>query len=47
MIRLGVDRPGPWRAESFIENPTFIRVSLSDVKVIMLIMCAIVVELPC
>jgi hypothetical protein len=28
-------------------NPVFSRASLSDVRVIMMIMCALVVELPC
>jgi hypothetical protein len=30
-----------------MENPTFIGVSLSDVRVIMTSMCLLMVELPC
>jgi hypothetical protein len=30
-----------------MENPTFIGVNLSDIKVIMMIMCVFVVELLC
>jgi hypothetical protein len=46
VILLGVDRPGPWLIRSFMENPTFIAVSLSDVRVIMVIMHVLVVGLP-
>jgi hypothetical protein len=41
-IFLGVDRLGPWWTESLMENPTFSRVNLSDVRVIMAIMNVLV-----
>jgi hypothetical protein len=44
MICFGVDRPSPWWTGSFIENPTFIEPSLSDVKVSMVIMSVLVVR---
>jgi hypothetical protein len=44
---LSVDRLGPWWTESFIENPTFTRASLSDVREIMVIMGVPVGELLC
>jgi hypothetical protein len=43
----GVDCPSPWWIGSFMENPTFIGASLSDIRVIMAIMHVLVVELPC
>jgi hypothetical protein len=46
VIRLGVDRLGPWWTGSFMDNPTFIAVRLSDVRVIMTIMHVLVVDLP-
>jgi hypothetical protein len=39
-----VDRPGPWWTVSFMENPTFPRASLSNVRVIMEIMRILVEE---
>jgi hypothetical protein len=38
VICLNVDRPGPWWTGSFMENPTFIGVSLSNVRVIVAIL---------
>jgi hypothetical protein len=43
----GVDRSGPWWTRSFIENHVLIRASLSDDRVIMVIMCVLAVELLC
>jgi hypothetical protein len=43
----GVDRPGPRWTGSFMENPTLIGVSLSDGRVIIVIMHVLVVELLC
>jgi hypothetical protein len=47
MICFGVDRPGPRWTGCFMENPTLIGVSLSDVRVTMVIMHVLVVELQC
>jgi hypothetical protein len=47
VICLGVDRPGAWWTEPFMENPTLIRASLSDVSMIMVLMGILVVELQC
>jgi hypothetical protein len=44
MIYFGVDRSDPWWTKSFMETPAFIRVSLSDVRVIMVIMHILVEE---
>jgi hypothetical protein len=38
-ICLGVDRLGPWWTRSFMEKLVFNRVNLSDVRVVMMIMC--------
>jgi hypothetical protein len=46
-ICFGVDHLGPWWTGYSMENPTFIGVNLSDIKVIMTIMCVFVVELLC
>jgi hypothetical protein len=46
-ICFGVGRPGPRHTGSSMENPAFIEVSLSDVRVIMAIMLVLVVELLC
>jgi hypothetical protein len=43
----GVDRSVIWWTESFMKNPALIGASLSDVRVIMTIMCIFVVELLC
>jgi hypothetical protein len=37
--------PSPWWTGSFMENPTFTGVSLSNVRVIIVIMCVLSVEL--
>jgi hypothetical protein len=47
VICLSVDRPGPWWTGSFMENTTFIRASLSDVREIVTIMHVLVEELLC
>jgi hypothetical protein len=47
VICFGVDIPGPWWTRSSIENPTLIGASLSNVRVIMVIMLVLVVELLC
>jgi hypothetical protein len=47
VICFGVDLPGPRRTRSSIENPALIGASLSDVRVIMVIMLVLVVELLC
>jgi hypothetical protein len=47
VICLCVDCPGTWWTESFMEIPAFIGASLSDVRVIMVIMHVLVVELSC
>jgi hypothetical protein len=44
---LDVDRPGPWWTGSSMENPTFIVVSLSDVRVIMVSMHVLMEDLLC
>jgi hypothetical protein len=44
MIYFGVDHSDPWWTKSFMETPRFIRVSLSDVRVIMVIMHILVEE---
>jgi hypothetical protein len=44
-VYLSVDCPRPWWTGYFMENPTFIRASLSDIKVIMAIMHVLVEEL--
>jgi hypothetical protein len=46
-IWYGVDRSDPWWTKSVMEKPAFTRVSLSNVRVIMMIMCVPVVELIC
>jgi hypothetical protein len=46
-ICLCVDRPGPWWIRSLMEKPTFTRMNLSDVRVIMAIMRVLVEELLC
>jgi hypothetical protein len=38
MGNLPIDHLGPWWTGSFMENPTYIGMSLSDVRVIMTIM---------
>jgi hypothetical protein len=45
MICFGVDCPHPSWTESYMENPAFIRASLSDVRAIMAIMRVRVEEL--
>jgi hypothetical protein len=47
VICLDVDRPGPWWIGSLMEKPTFTRVNLSDVRVIMTIMHVLMEELLC
>jgi hypothetical protein len=47
VIHFGVDRPGPWWNESFMENPTFTEASLSDVRETTLFMGVLVVEFLC
>jgi hypothetical protein len=47
MICFDVDCPSPWWTGSYTENPTLIRASLSDVKVIMMVMRGHVVKLLC
>jgi hypothetical protein len=47
VICFGVDLPGPRWTRSSIENPALIGASLSDVRVIMVIMLVLVVELLC
>jgi hypothetical protein len=44
---LGVDRPGPWLTGSLMEKPTFTRMNLSGVRVIIAIMCVPVGEFLC
>jgi hypothetical protein len=46
-ICLGVNRLGPWWIKSFTENPDFTWVSLSDIRVIMVITWVLVEELLC
>jgi hypothetical protein len=46
-ICLDVDHPGPWWTKYLMEKATFTRASLSDVRVIMAIMCVLVEELLC
>jgi hypothetical protein len=43
-ICLGVDRPGPWWTGSLMEKSTFTRTNLSDVSVIVVIICVLVGE---
>jgi hypothetical protein len=43
----GVEHPGPWWNRSFMENPTFIEASLSDVRETTLFMGVLVVEFLC
>jgi hypothetical protein len=43
----GVDRMGPYWTRSFMENPAFTGPSLSDITLMMVIMCVLVVELLC
>jgi hypothetical protein len=43
----GVDRPGTCETESYMEKLNFIRACLSDVRVMMAIMCAPLVEFLC
>jgi hypothetical protein len=47
VIRSGMDRLGPWQTRSSMENPAFVGLSLSNAIVIMVIMCVLMVELPC
>jgi hypothetical protein len=47
VIWFGVDHSGPWWTGSFIENPAFTGVTLSNVRVIMVIMRVPMVELLC
>jgi hypothetical protein len=47
MIHFGVDCPGPLCTRSLVENPRPYRVSLSDVRVIMVFICILRVELLC
>jgi hypothetical protein len=47
VICFGVDRLDPWWTGSFMENPALIEVSLSDVRVIMVIIRVLIVELLC
>jgi hypothetical protein len=47
MIHFSVDLPGPWWTKSFMENQAFSGVSLSDVRVIMVIMRVLMVEFLC
>jgi hypothetical protein len=44
VIFLSIDHPGPWWTGSFMENSSFIEVGLSDVRVILAIMCVLVEE---
>jgi hypothetical protein len=44
-IYLCVDRPGPWWTESLMEKPTFTKMNLSNVRVIMSIIGVLVAEL--
>jgi hypothetical protein len=46
-ICLGVNRLGPWWIKSFTENPDFTWVSLSDIRVIMVITWVLMEELLC
>jgi hypothetical protein len=46
-VRFGVDCPVPWWTGSFMDNPVFIGLSLSDVRVMMAIMHSLIVELSC
>jgi hypothetical protein len=46
-IYLSVDHLDPWWTRSFTDNPTFTRVSLSDVRVIMMILHVLMEELLC
>jgi hypothetical protein len=46
-ICLGVDRPCPWWTTSLMRKPSFTRVNLSDVRVIMAIMRVLMEELLC
>jgi hypothetical protein len=47
MICFGVDRLGPSWTRFFMENPTLMEVSLTDVRVIVKIMRVLMVELLC
>jgi hypothetical protein len=47
VIHSGMDRLGPWQTISSMEKSAFIGVRLSNVRVIMVIMCVLMVELPC
>jgi hypothetical protein len=46
VICFGVDHSGPWWTRSFMENPVLIGESLSDARVIMVIMHVLMEELP-
>jgi hypothetical protein len=46
-ICLSVDRSGPWWTRSLMEKPASTKMKLSDVRVIMAIMCVHVGELLC
>jgi hypothetical protein len=46
-IYCGVDCPGPQWSGFLVEKPAFTEVSLSDLRVIMMIMCVFVEELLC
>jgi hypothetical protein len=46
-IYLGVDRLGPWWTGPLMEKTAYTRINVSDVRVIMAIMCVPVGELLC